>query len=310
MAKIEFDFEAAKKLPDKIRFGTSTWTYPGWKKIVYQRDYKSEKAFKDGCLEEYGAFPWFRTVGIDHSFYRPASPKQLVHYAEQLPSGFLWVSKVWEEITIPVYPSHPRYGAKKGKQNPNFLNPTLFTREVLPAYQSSEATREKTGPFIFQFPTFSKKVLEEVDFLKRLDAFLGKLPREFRYATEIRTPKLLEQEYFEVINRHGVTHCFNHWQYMPDLASQMRKAADAGSLQADFFVARLLTPRGVKYQDAVKRFQPYDQLKEPNESMRKDAAQIARRAIERGIEAFIIVNNRSEGNAPLTIDAIGRLIVG
>ena len=91
---------------------------------------------------------------------------------------------------------------------------------------------------------------------------------------------------------------------MPPLREQMLRAAKAGGLKAPFFVARILTPLGVKYEDAVKLFQPYTMIKQPNEAMRHDVATLIRRAIERNTEAFIIVNNRAEGNAPMTIDSI------
>jgi uncharacterized protein YecE (DUF72 family) len=70
--------------------------------------------------------PLFSTVGIDHSFYQPASTSQLAHYAEQVPEHFRFCSKVWEEITIPAYPNLPRYGAKAGKPNPRFLDTGAF----------------------------------------------------------------------------------------------------------------------------------------------------------------------------------------
>lgn len=303
-----FDLDLAKKLPSKIRFGTSTWTYPGWKGIIYHREYKSDKAFRADSLAEYASFPLFRTVGIDSTFYRPPTEKQLINYAEQVPKNFQWLSKVWEDITAPVFPKHPRYGARKGQKNPNFLNPEIFEEAVLEPYRASK-TESHQGPFIFQFPTFAKATLESIDFLASLHSFLEKLPKDFRYATELRTPKLLGKPYFDILNEFGATHCFNHWNYMPDLAEQMKAAASAGGLSADFFVARLLTPLGTNYSEAVERFKPYDKMQLPNEKMRKDAAQIARRAIKRNIPAFIIVNNRAEGHAPLTIDAIGRLIV-
>lgn len=68
----------------------------------------------------------FRTVGIDHSFYHPASAAQLAHYAGQVLEDFRFCSKVWEEITIPAYANLPRYGAKAGKLNPRFLDTGAF----------------------------------------------------------------------------------------------------------------------------------------------------------------------------------------
>lgn len=305
--EFSFDSESAGKLPQNIRFGTSTWTYPGWKGLVYKRAYKNEKEFKAHCLEEYAEVPWFRSVGIDNTFYTPPSSQQLQAYARALPDSFRWVSKVWERITIPRYPKHPRYGKNAGSANTDFLNADLFSREVLERFSEPEIFK-RTGPFVFQFQTMGTSLVAQVDFLNSLHTFLQKLPKQFRYAVEIRDKQLLTKRYFEILNSAGATHCFNHWYIMPPLREQMKCAADAGGLHAPFYVSRILTPLGVKYEDAVKLFQPYDRLKQPNPEMRKDVVRLAKRALERDADAFIIVNNRSEGSAPMTIDALGRLI--
>lgn len=302
----DFDLDAARALPPNIRFGTSTWTYPGWKGLVYHNDYGSEKEFKAKCLEEYGGFPWFRSVGIDSTFYVPPKPKLLQGYASMLPQGFVWVSKVWEHLTVPVWPAHPRYGKLASKENPDFLDASLFIRQVLQSYTT---VKEKTGPFVFQFPPFAAATLAGLDFIARLQHFLAKLPEDFRYAIEVRNKELLNEQYFQTLNQFGVTHCFNHWHSMPGLKEQMQSAAQAGGIRADFFVARILTPRGVSYEGAVKLFQPYTTIKRPNPEMRADVVRLVRRALERNAEAFIIVNNRCEGNAPMTIDAIGRMVM-
>ncbi len=299
----------AHTLPPEIRFGTSSWTYPGWQGSVYKNDYKNEKDFKARCLEEYGAFPWFRTVGIDSSFYGPPRPSTLANYHALLPQEFSWVSKVWEEITIPVYPRHKRYGKKAGQRNPNFLNAELFKTNVLSQFEAT-AIRNRTAAFVFQFQSFSRSdFANQEPFLTQLDSFLSRIPKEFRYAIELRNEHLLTAEYLSVLNEHGATHCFNHWTRMPRLRTQMEKIASHGSLSAEFYVARLLTPIGVSYSEAVRRFTPYDTLVAANAEMRADTLILAKRAIQRRVPAFILVNNRSEGYAPQTIEEIGREII-
>ena len=96
---------------------------------------------------------------------------------------------------------------------------------------------------------------------------------------------------------------------MPPLSAQMQTAAEHGGLTAPFYVARILTPLRLSYEQAVKQFEPYDSLKEPLPEMRRDVVRLAKRATARKVNAFILVNNRSEGNAPETVDAIGRMIV-
>ena len=56
----------------------------------------------------------------------------------------------------------------------------------------------------------------------------------------------------------------------------------------------------------MKQFQPYDRVQEPQPALRADLLQLVREALRRRIEAFILANNRAEGNAPGTIKAVAR----
>ncbi|HCP47714.1 MAG TPA: hypothetical protein DIU15_16855 [Deltaproteobacteria bacterium] len=308
-ANTNLSLDVARRLPPRLRFGPSSWTYPGWKGLVYHRDYTGERDFRSRCLEELGRFPWFRIIGIDHTFYSPARASTLDRYAKQLPADFLWLSKVWERVTTPRFGPHPRYGALAGQDNPNFLDSQLFYEAVLPAYDRP-LIRDRTGPFLLQFQSLGRADAEWLgSFLTRLRSFLLALPKAFRYAVEVRTPELIQPRYFEILNEAGATHCFNHWDRMPPLIDQMRVAAQAGGLEADFYVARLLTPRGMGYAEAVAQFSPFDKLVQEQASMRDDVVRLAMRALKRDADAFVLVNNRIEGNSPTTIDAIGRMIV-
>lgn len=304
-----FDFESASALPAGVLFGGSSWVYPGWRGIVYQQHYRSERDFSRRALEEYCRFPWFRTVGIDSSLYSPLTAAQLQHYHGQVPAGFRWVSKVWEQITLPVFPKIPRHGKVAGERNPHFLDSTLFLERVLSPYREHEDFRSHAGPFVFQFPAMSAAVREAVQFEHRLARFLESLPRDFNYAVEVRNRELLTTRHFQLLNSCGATHCFNHWNTMPSLIEQMKAAASAGGLSAPFYVARILTPSGVSYEEAVTRFKPYDRIGQPNQQMRADVVRLAMRALERQAQAFILVNNRAEGHSPGSIDAIGRMVV-
>ncbi len=303
-----FDFEAAELLPANVRFGCSSWKYEGWKGQIYTREYKTKKAFERESLAEYAAFPWFRTIGLDHTFYTPPSEAQLDGYVAQIPKAMTWCAKVWDRVTIPRYGSSRRYGDLANKENPHFLDPVLFCDEFLAPFERQDFVAH-TGPFLFQFQDVYRTFADLDEFVDRLDHFLAVVPDRFRYAIELRTPQILRTRYFDVLAKHGVTHVFNHWGTMPPLVDQMRAAANAGGLRGGYYVARLLTPRGATYQRSVDRFSPYDRIKQVQPEMRRDVVRLARRAVETNSEAYILVNNRVEGNSPSTIDAIGAMVV-
>jgi len=133
---------------------------------------------------------------------------------------------------------------------------------------------------------------------------LKELPRDFRYAVELRNPELLTGVHGEVLKRHGVAHVFNSWTEMPPIGEQVELG---WTLSANFTVARALLKPGRRYSDAVKQFQPYDRVQEPLPSLRKDLVRLVSEAHRRRVEAFILANNRAEGNAPGTIRAVARM---
>jgi len=287
--------------PLKVRFGTSSWAYEGWQGLVYQRTYPKSR-FSADTLAEYAHYtvegrPLFQTVGIDHSFYRPAGAKQLAHYAEQVPEDFRFCSKVWEELTIPTYANLPRYGSKAGKTNTRFLDVGAFQDLVLAPAQ--EGLGPKLGPFIFEFQRWG---LEPTSFLDALDSFLGKLPVGPEYATEVRNPTLLGPRYRDMLRAHGVAHVYNHWTAMPPLAEQHRLLEK--TFTASFIVIRLLTPLGLAYEKAVERYKPYDRIVGTQPLMRQDTVTLVQQALAAGTSPYILVNNRAEGCAPLTVQAL------
>jgi uncharacterized protein YecE (DUF72 family) len=281
-----------------VRWGTSTWTFQEWAGIVYHKPY-TQKTIKAESLAEYAAFPSFSTVGVDHTFYAPPNPFVLAEYAKYLPAGFKCVSKVWEEITVPQWGRHPRYGKKAGQQNPNFLNAEKFMAEVLAVYE--KAFKDHTGPFVFEFGEMYPPAIPSLQFfLEKLDDFLTKLPEGHQYAVEIRNRGFLQPEYFTMLRRHKASPVFNHWTKAPRLREQMLAAGDTPRA-AEFAVVRLLTPRGIKYGAAQELYAPYNSLKARNPEMRDDVEALIEEAIAFGIPIYILVNNKAEGCAPLTI---------
>jgi len=61
---------------------------------------------------------------------------------------------------------------------------------------------------------------------------------------------------------------------------------------------------GVLYQQAVDKFQPYEHIQEEVSEVRHSASQLISKALAQNKRAFILVNNRLEGCAPKTIEAI------
>jgi uncharacterized protein YecE (DUF72 family) len=301
-----FYTEPANMVPEMVRFGTSTWTYEGWMGQVYLRKY-TKTNFNRECLGEYCQFlykdfPLFRTVGNDATFYRPPTANQLRHILTQIPEDFEMCFKVWEELTIPTYAKHPRYGLRAGQVNPNFLNAKAFNEMVLTPYREAKFEAH-TGPFLFEF---QRHGMTAEEFYSRLDGFFAQLPKDFKYAVEIRNPGLLTVEYRRMLMRHGVAHVYNHWCFMPSLADQHQRMEH--TFTTDFSLFRLLTPLRMTYEAAKKRAAPYNKIVAELPEMRRDVVALVKQSIKDGRRAYVLVNNRSEGNAPKTIQGLVEML--
>lgn len=293
----------AELLPSQVRFGPSSWTYPGWVGLVYAGPYPAKDA-STALLGECARWPLFRTVGIDSAFYAPPAPHTLERYAEQLPDGFECVSKVWQELTVHTW-SKGQDKRRAGQRNENFLNADLFTEAVYGPYR--EKFRTHTGPFVFEFSPFSKRsgMTPEL-FAEQLDRFLEQLPRDAGYAVELRDPEYLTPAYLEVLRVHGVAHVLNSWARMPTIGEQLDQGVAA---LAPFVVCRALQPPGMSYTTSVETFAPFDRIREPNPGLRADLVRLVETIVELGVPGFVIVNNRAEGCSPLTIAAVAGEVV-
>jgi hypothetical protein len=122
---------------------------------------------------------------------------------------------------------------------------------------------------------------------------------------EVRNDEFLTPAYFAVLREHGVTHVLNNWTRMPTIGEQLDLP---GVLSGSFIVARALLRLGRTYEQAVDKFAPYDRIQEPNPGLRRDLVRVAETAKATRLPAYILVNNRVEGSAPLTIFEVARLL--
>ena len=291
--------ETASRLSPHVRFGTSSWSFPGWSGLVYAKS-RTERWLSREGLREYVRHPLLRTVGIDRSYYARIPDDDLRRYADQLPDGFPCCCKAPASVTSAVVPER---GSKEA--NPHFLSAGLFIDDLLEPV--SRAFAGHAGPFVLQFPPMlHRSGLEPTVFIDALDEFLFALPREFSYGVELRDTALLTPAYARVLIRHGAGHVYNLWTAMPMPVEQ----ADALPPETmPFVMVRLLLRPGTTYHERRELFEPFDRIVSPFEQMRDEVTGILARAVARAIPAYVLVNNKAEGSAPLTIEALALRLV-
>ncbi len=286
-----------------IYFGTSSWKYDGWLGQIYTperyfvRGRFSQKRFESECLAEYAET--FPIVCGDFAFYQFPTAEFWHKLFSTAPATLRFAFKVPEEITVRAFPTHPRYGGRAGAMNQNFLDVALLKAEFLDLL---EPYRDRIAVLIFEFGAFPRSVFDAPqEFLAAVAPLLRSLPETFRYAVEIRNPEFLAAHYFELLHEHNIAHVFNSWTRMPAMSDQILLP---GAFTANFTVARALLKAGRKYEQAVQQFAPYRTIQEPNHEVREALRNLLVRSKQRAEPTFLFVNNRLEGNAPGTIEAV------
>jgi gentisate 1,2-dioxygenase len=64
------------------------------------------------------------------------------------------------------------------------------------------------------------------------------------------------------------------------------------------------------HQAAKKRAEPYTKIVAELPTMRREAVQLVRQTVGAGRRAYVLVNSRCEGNAPLTVQGLVGMLRG
>jgi uncharacterized protein YecE (DUF72 family) len=161
----------------RLRIGTSGYQYDHWSGCFYPADLPCR-----GWFAHYAGL--FDTVEINSTFYRLPAPDTFEHWRVQAPTGFLYALKF------------SRYGShlKHLKDAERTIGRFMAAAEHLGAH---------LGPILVQLPPRWHADAQ------RLDAFLARAPRQYRWVVEFRDPDWLRDEVFEVMKRYGAALCIH-----------------------------------------------------------------------------------------------------
>jgi len=322
-AKIEhYDF---RDLHPKLFMGTASDRYAGWIGQIYSRERYGDrigrrsstvggKSFVEEVLpvesvEEY--FRHFRILELDFTFYRPLLDKdgkatQNLHvlrtYSQYLNQTDRLILKVPQVVFA-------KRLWRKGQhiENEEYLNPEIFTHQFYePALGILAAWLD--GLIFEQEYQRKQDRLSPKEQAAELDAFFDAIPKDNRYHVELRTETFLSKPVLSILEKYGVGQVLSHWTWLPPLSRQFaisgRKFLNAGKRA----IIRLMTPRGMRYEDAYARAHPFntmvDGMMDPR--MVSETAQIMQAAIEADTQINVIINNRAGGNAPTIAQHIAR----
>jgi len=322
-----FDLEKFRfrGLHPKVFIGTTTDRYAGWIGQIYSKEpYQARisrrthivggKSFVEEVLpidsvEEY--FEHFPVLEIDFTFYRlllekDGRPTQNYHvlreYRKYLGEKDQLVLKVPQLIFAQKLRRGGNYVA-----NEAYLNAAIFTNQFYkPAV---ELLGSNLSAFIFEQEYQRKQDRSPVEEMaSALDEFFGAIPADNRYHVEIRTESYFTPAIFNVLEKHGVGQVLSHWTWLPSLRRQFSKAGSRFLNSGSQYIIRLLTPRGMKYEDSYAKAHPFDRLVEGmfQRDMVEEASELLWIGVNRGVRMNVLINNRAGGNAPMIAQQVAQ----
>ena len=133
------------------------------------------------------------------------------------------------------------------------------------------------------------------------------MPEMCEFAVELRERSLISDAYRRVLERHAAVHVANYWSAMPMPGEQADLVPQRA---APFVMVRLLMRPGTRYEQQRQEMRPFNRIVQPDEQMRQEVVAILSRARREKRRTYLLVNNKAEGSAPLTIEAIAERLAG
>lgn len=284
-------------LPARLRLGTSSWNFPGFRGLVYATDAPLRHLSRHG-LSAYAKHPLLRTVGVDRTFYRPITADDFRHYREQVPDQFRFLVKAWHELLQPTLDGRPGW-------NPRYLDPDEASHHCVQPAQ--EGLGDALGTLLLQFPPQGRELTREPQrFADRLHTFLRALPPA-PYAVELRDAALCTDAYRDALAAAGASHCYCVHPRMPSLQEQRAQIPVTANRP---LVARWMLHPGLHYEAAKQRFEPFDAIVAADDDNRAALATLCQDALALDVATTVVVNNKAEGSSPHSIIALARAILG
>jgi len=237
-----------------LRVGTSGYQYNHWRGVFYP-----EKLAKKHWFEHYARH--FDTVEINNTFYNLPETGTFERWREQTPEGFVYALK------------YSRFGTHIKRLKDPEQHVGLFV-------ERARHLGSHLGPILVQLPPNWHLSLE------RLEGFLAALPREHRWALELRDPSWFDESVYALLRRHRAALCIH------DMIDDHPREQTA-----EWSYLRFHGPRG----DYAGSYTP---------QALSAAARRIRGQLEQGADVYVYFNNDAEGHALANARDLRRYVLG
>ena len=241
----------------ELHLGTQGWSYKSWVGSFYPAntpaaDYLSQYARQ------------FRAVEIDSTYYGAPRPQTVHQWREITPADFRFAAKFPQAIT------HEKMLKDAAPETLHFLD-------------AMAPLGEKLGPLLLQFPYQFKP-----DQHPALAEFLAALPREFRYAVEVRHRGWLNDAFFDLLAQHHVALALADYAYMPKL----------DRATTDFVYIRWLGNRKDIPDDH------YETVRIQRDQELDRWGDVITQFLDQGVTVWGFANNHYQGHSPATVRSL------
>jgi uncharacterized protein YecE (DUF72 family) len=262
----------------RVSVGCQGWNYEDWvtpqasaRPVFYPRGTRADR-----MLEAYARA--FDSVEVDSTFYATPTDSTFDAWKRRTPEGFTFALKLPREITHEC--------ALRGER----------ASEILEAFcRGARRLGEKLAAVLVQMPPQFEATREN---LAALAEFLPKLPRDMRFAVELRDPFWFEEDLLAPLAGHA--HVSLALVEGPWAARERVWRAAAPLLHtADFAYLRWMGERDLTRFDEVAR---------PRDANLERWAAAVERLRERVPAVFAYFSNFYEGHAPASANKLKRLL--
>jgi uncharacterized protein YecE (DUF72 family) len=253
--------------PENLLVGTSSWSNSDWLGRFYPPNLKPGQ-----FIEAYAHR--FRAVEIDSTYYSIPAPHVIAGWRDKTPPGFVFAAKIPGVIT------HEKVLRDCQTELTNFLTNIAILGDRL-------------GPLLLQFPYFNQNVFVSRDpFEKLLRPFLRSLPKEFKFALEIRNKNWISWDFLELLRDHSVAFALVAQAWMPPIDT-LARAVDL--MTGDFAYVRFI---GDRKDIEAKTQSKWDKLVEDKTAEMTVWTRELKKIVNKGVKTYAFFNNHYAGFAP------------
>ncbi|HEX9937937.1 MAG TPA: DUF72 domain-containing protein [Longimicrobium sp.] len=253
----------------RVLIGTQGWNYAAWVGPFYP-----EGTRPADMLSLYARA--FHTVEVDSTFYAIPPVNSVRGWERRTPEGFVFSLKLPQEIT------HERHLRRTHDETELFI-------------ERARLLGPKLGPILVQMgPEFGPHQLDA------LESFLPTLPRDLRFAVELRQEKWTRPDVLAdllpLLREHGVALALSDGKWMPrDTVLELALQPTAG-----FHYLRWMGPN--------RDLTDFSHVQVDRGGQTDEWGSVLPGLRTRGVDIFGYFNNHYEGHSPSSARALQRLL--